>query len=197
MRRTHLTIAIVGLMTMTGAIALAQRGPGGPGGGPPDPEAIRERIAEMQQRMYDAMRERLEISEEEWEVIQPRVERVVDMRRQTASGGMGMGMFMFGGDDGPGRRGGPGGRGGRGRGGPGGGFNPFGGEPTEVDERLSDLREVVEQEEADAEALNEALGAVREARSKQEAEFEEAQASLRELLTLRQEAMLVGYGLLD
>lgn len=200
MTRTRLAMAMVCAMAMVGTAALtpalAQRGPGGQGGGGFDREAIQERMREAQERMREALLDQLNIEDaDERELVGERLETVVDLRRQ-AQQGQGMALMGIG-------RGGPGGaaaRGGRGQGGPQGargGFNPFGGEPTEVDEAQESLQEVLATDSPSDADLRDALQALREARARQEQQLDEAQESLRELLTLRQEALLVGVGLLD
>ena len=59
--------------------ALAQQqppGPGGPGGGPPD-------FAQMRQQMMDRLKEQMGATDDEWKAIQPLVEKVQQLQRQT------------------------------------------------------------------------------------------------------------------
>ncbi len=77
-------------------------------------------------------------------------------------------------------------------------FGPGDREPrTEVERRSSELREILRDEEADAEAIKAGLTALRAAKEKTRQELAAAQKNLRQLMTLRQEAMLVLNGLLD
>lgn len=156
-------------------------GPGGPGGGGPgrgnfDP-------ARMQQFMMDRYKEMLEVTnDDEWKAIQPRVQKVMEVRRDTM-GGMGRGFF------GRGPRGGdnaqPGDRGNQRRGG-------FGGTPSpEADA----LQKAIDSKASKAE-LKAALDKYVASRKAKQAEMEKAQASLRELLTPRQEAIATLNGLL-
>jgi hypothetical protein len=175
------------------------RGRGGPGGGNFDPESFRQRINER-------MKEVMGASDDEWMVIQPKVEKVMALQRQTA-GGRGMGM-LFG-------RGGPGG--GRGPGGPGGGGAPGGGDPnaqggggrrggggpfggqddnSPVAQASRDLQKAVESNASDDE-FKAKLAALRDARAKAKAELTAAQKELRELITVKQEAALVMMGMLE
>jgi Spy/CpxP family protein refolding chaperone len=176
------------------------RGPGGPGGGPGgpgggrgnfDPEQFRQRIAER-------MKEVLGANDEEWGVIQPKLEKVMTLQRQSA-GGRGMGMLFGGGRGGRGQGGG-GDRGDRGPGGdrgdrgPRGG--PFGDDDSAVSQRSRDLQQAVESN-ASSDELKAKLAALREARAKAREDLTKAQAELRELLTMKQEASLVMMGMLE
>jgi Spy/CpxP family protein refolding chaperone len=136
----------------------------------------------MQQRMAEMMRQRLGASEEEWQVLAPRVQKVMTLRQQAAVRG---GFGGFGG-----RRGGPGG--------PGRGDAQR--DPADmppVAAATENLRTLLEDESAEPADIKAALQALRDARSKAEQELAEAQTQLREVLSLRQEAALVTMGLLD
>ena len=161
------------------------RGPGGPGGpgGGGRPDRGNFDSARMQQFMLDRTKEMLEVtSDDEWKAIQPRVQKVMDLRRDSLSG-MGRGMF------GRGPRGGdnaqPGDQGQQRRGG-------FGGTPSpEADA----LQKAIDSKAAKAE-LKAALEKYVASRKVKQAEMEKAQAALRELLTPRQEAIATLNGLL-
>ena len=147
-------------------------GPGGPGGGMRgqwDPERMREMMA---QRFKAA----LACSDEEWEVIGPRVEKVVEIQFRARLGRGGFG--------GPGGPGGPGGRGGRG--------GMFQGSPE-----AQVLSEALESEDTPNEEIKAKLKAFRDAAKKREQELKKARDELREVLTLRQEARLVLMSILD
>ena len=176
-------------------------GQGGPGGGRGnfDPAQFRQRINER-------MKEFMGASDEEWMVIQPKLEKVMDLQRQTV-GGRGMGA-LFRGRGGPGGGGGPGGPGGggpggdpnggggrRGGGGPGG---PFGGPPDDSPVSIAsrELQKSVENN-ASADELKAKLATLREARAKAREDLTKAQNELRELLTMKQEAALVMMGMLE
>ena len=170
--------------------ALAQQGPGR---GNFDP-------AQMRQQMIERYRERLEITnDDEWKLIQTRIEKVSEARRAVGFGG-GMGMMGMmgrgnrpqgaanapqGGDaaqpaagDQTARRGNRGG---------------FGQDPSPEAEALQKAIEG----KASAEELKTKLAAFREARKAKEAALEKAQQELRPVLTVRQEAAAVLVGLLN
>ena len=205
-------LALMLVMTPTRALAQDQNqnqgqdgGRGGPGGGRGnfDPEAMRKMIS-------DRMRERVGASEEEWSVLGPKVERVMQLNMQAATGGGMGGLFGGRGRGGPGG-GGPGGdrnregergdrgdrggdRGDRGRGGPRGFFGVDENSPVFAARR--ELERAVEAN-ASADDLKAKMAALRDARAKVREETTKAQQELRELLTMKQEAALVTMGILE
>jgi len=159
-------------------------GQGGPGGGR-DPAAMQARMDQFRQQMSDRMRESFGATEDEWKVLQPKIEKVQTLSRQSRGGG-GMGM-MFGN-----RGGGPGGKDkGGNRGGP-----PSDRPQSEVDKKVEVLQKVLENKEAKAEEIKAALAGVLEARAAAKKELEVAQKELREVLTVRQEGQCVVMGIL-
>lgn len=151
-------------------------GPGGPGGfGGFDPAQWRERMNKM-------MQEQLGATDDEWKVLSPKIEKVQTAQRDSFGG---FGMF--------GRRGGPGGPPG-GPGGPGGAGNQ---QPSKLAQAQTDLRTLLEKKDAGAQEISSKLTAYREAREKSRAEVQAAQKSLKELVTQRQEAVLVLMGVLE
>ena len=167
--------------------ALAQNNGGGNGGGGGggrrgggnfDP-------AQMRQNMLDRVKETLEVTkDDEWQALQPRVEKVIDSRMATM-GGMGRGMF------GGGRRGGNGGGGGQ----PGdntqGGAQPqqrrgmFGQTPMPEAEAL---QKAIDSKASNAE-MKAAMNKYSEALKSKQDQLKAAQEDLRKLLTPRQEAI--------
>lgn len=149
-----------------------QRGQGGPGGGNFDP-------AQMQQRMMDRYKEQLEITDDgEWKALQPLVQKVMEARMASFSG---RGMFgrgqRPGGDtnnqDNNNRRG---------------GF----GQPSPEAEAL---QKAIDSKASSAE-LKAAMAKYVDSRKAKQAELEAAQAALRKVLTVRQEAIATASGLL-
>jgi hypothetical protein len=147
-----------------------------PGGGPGrnfDP-------AQFQQRMMERIKENLEITDDaEWKAIEPLVQKVMDARRDSF-GGMGRGM-MFG--RGP-RGGDNANQGGRAR--------MFGGTPVPEAEAL---QKAIDGKASNAE-MKAAIAKYAEARKAKQAELEKAQADLRKVLSVRQEALAMLNGLL-
>jgi hypothetical protein len=152
--------------------------PGAPGGR--DPAQMQQRMEQFRQQMSDRQKQAFGATDEEWKVLQPKIEKVQTLARQSR-GGM---SFM----------------GGRGRGGPGG--NDRGGPPSdhpqsEVEKKAEALRKILENKEAKAEEIKAALTGLREARATAKKELEVAQKELREVLTVRQEAQCVAMGILE
>jgi Spy/CpxP family protein refolding chaperone len=135
---------------------------------------------EFRQRMMERFKEQMGASDDEWKVLQPKLEKVMEAQRDARAGGGG----MFGG------RGGFGGR--RGQDGGGGGDQP----QSPVAKASADLRKVVEAN-SPPEEIAKNLTALREARKQARAALETAQKDLQGVVTPKQEAMLVMVGMLE
>ncbi len=118
-------------------------GPGGPGGGPRgrgfNPQA-----------MMDFYKQQLGASDDEFAAIQPKIQTVMQLQRDTNAG---RGRGFFGGG-----RGGP-------RGG-GGGFGPPSTQPSPVQDALQDLRTTLDDQSATPDAIKAKLDVLRQARTK-------------------------------
>ena len=137
---------------------------------------------DMQARMLAAVRERLEVTDdEEWKVISERIAKVSELRRSTGGGFGGM----------MGGRGGPPGGGDRSSGKGGDRTSGRGGNSPE----LAALAAAVRDKLPDAE-IKSRLERLREKRREGEAALAKAQEELRAVLTIRQEAVAVMFGLL-
>lgn len=134
---------------------------------------------QMRQRMMERLQERLGADDEEWTVIGPRLEKVMELSRELRGPGM---MALFG----RGRR--PGGRG------PGAEDE---GERSPVVEAAQGLQSALEDSSADASTVKERLTEYQAAREKVRQQLTKAEQKLREVLTVRQEARLVLMGTLE
>ncbi|MEQ2007143.1 MAG: hypothetical protein ABMA26_10115 [Limisphaerales bacterium] len=147
---------------------------------------------EMRARMAERMRELLDVkNDDEWKLINARLEKVQETQREVRalSGNLGL-LFTRSGD-----QGGGGDKGGtRTRGTPGGGGGPggFGGTPNPDAEALSKAVTA----KAPSEEMKQRLARVREARKVAEGKYDKSADDLRQVLTVRQEAVLVAVGLL-
>jgi hypothetical protein len=172
---------IAGVLCLSSGKALAQANPG-QGNFNFDP-------AQIQKMMMDNYRDQLEVKDDaEWKLIEERVQKVMDARREIGFGGGGMAMF-----GGMRRRGGDNAAPGGGQ--PGGGRrgqNPFAAAPSPEEEAL---QKAIEGKATNAE-LKVALAKYVEARKQKQATLEKAQAELRKLLSVRQEAIASISGLL-
>jgi hypothetical protein len=171
---------VIGGLSIAQPPAGGQGGPGGPGG-QFDP-------AQMRQRMMERMKEQLGADDAAWKALEPRLTKVMDLNRQAQGMGRG-GMFgMMGGMRGQ--------RGGNDAGGQGNRRGPQQ-DPatmTPVDKAAEQLRTTLENQSASLEEIKKNLTAYREAREKARQELAVAQAELKKILTVRQEAQLVMMG---
>ncbi len=140
--------------------------------------------AQMRAQMLERIREQFDVkNDDEWKLISARISTVMDIRRET--GGFGGG-FGFRGPRPSGDTAGGGDTGGsRTRGG-------FGGTPNPDVEALQKAIEV----KAPNDEIKAKLARVRESRKSAEAKLDKAQDDLRAVLTVRQEAQAVLFGLL-
>jgi Spy/CpxP family protein refolding chaperone len=189
--------AFVATFLCTAALAVstfaqAPAGQGNPPGGNPPGQGGR---ADFRQRMMDRLKESLAASDDEWKAIEPRLTVVMDAQRATSNRGGGFG--------------GPGG--GRTRGNRGGGAPdaaapgaapaatpaPTDRPPTAVETAAKALQTTLDNKSATPDDIKAKLTALRDAKTQAKATLTKAQDDLRELLTARQEAVLVGFGMLE
>ena len=134
--------------------------------------------AQMRERMMERYKEQLEVTDDsEWKAIQPLIQGVMDARMASMSG-MGRGMF------GPRRTSDNGDQAMR--------RGPFGQPPSAEAEAL---QKAIDAKASNAE-LKAAIAKFAEYRKAKQAELEKAQAELRKVLTVRQEAIATADGLL-
>ncbi len=152
-----------------------QRGPGQGGRRDGQGRGGFDRAA-MQERMMEMMKDRLGTTDEEWTVIKPRLSEVMEL---SQSGARGM-MRMFG----------------RGRGGR---RQEQSAEPLTdpVEIAADDLQKTLDKEAPSAAEIKAKLDALRGAKEKNKQKLVAAQQKLREVLSLKQEAMLVMMGTLE
>jgi DNA repair exonuclease SbcCD ATPase subunit len=140
----------------------------------PDPEQIQKILEGVRKQLQTRLKEALGATDEEWQVLGPKIEKVQKLMLQSGDGGMAMARLGMG------------------------GVNTGGGtEQTEVQKKLQALQELRKNKDASTEDIRAALKDYRDAKAKAKAELEKARAELRELLTVKQEAQLVLMGLLE
>ena len=177
----NLLIAVLLVFVFTGQVWSQPAGKG--------PDRRPSRDPDQRRQMFTGnLRKTLDFSEEEWQIIEPRLQKVVTL--SAKSSGMG------------GRKGGPMGQvrsGGKGKDDTGNqtGQSRSPREQTAMGSLLEDLNTVLKSEDATPSQIEEKLAAVRVAREESKIDLAKAQAELRELLTLRQEALLVMMGILN
>ena len=182
MKKLNRTLALAGVVLAlglgSGNVAAQQR----QGWRGMDPQQIQQQI---QQRVMEFLRDKLVVTNDaEWGVIEVRLTNVIQFKMQTMlGGGTGLMGMRFGGNDG---------------GTDGGGLGQFvrgllGFEPMPEAEALQKAID----DHASPVELKKSLAKYVEGRKRKQAELGKAQANLREVLTLHQEATLVLVGILD
>ena len=179
-RKGVLSLVLGCVLAVFGGRAVAQeqptRPPAGPGAGRQrqqfDPE-------QMRQRALQRLQATLDVSDDEWQLLQPRIEEVMRLSfEQTGRSGV---RTMAGG---------------RGRGG--GAAGSFAGRnPGPAAQSAQELATVLRDDSAKPADIKAKLTAYRAAREASREELARAREALRELVTQRQEALLVLMGLLD
>ena len=130
---------------------------------------------DFMQRMNDRMKEALKVTDEEWTVLKPLIEKVQTAQREAGAGR---------------------GFGGRGPGGPGGGDNNTPDTRPGAAESAA-LRTALESDSTSADDMKAKLAAVRAVRKKGAADLAVAREELKKVVTVRQEAVLVSMGMLE
>jgi hypothetical protein len=188
-RMTVMGLAAAVLVTVLGTgLVFAQEGERDRGdrrGPPRDPEEMRRRFEEFRQRMSDRMREQLGATEDEWKILQPRMEKVQQLQRQSR-GGFGMMRGRFGRDRGRDRGGDDRRREGEQE-----------RERSDVEQKTEALRSLLEDENSSSSSIKAALEALRQARAKSQQELATARKELRQVCSMKQEAQFVLMGILD
>lgn len=182
---------VLGLAVLVCAVFIGQAlsqetAPGGGRGGRGargnnDPNQARDRMEQFRQQAADRMKEALGVTDEQWKALQPKIEKVQTLARETRGGGMMMGRMM-------------GGRGGAGAQPPAANTDR---PQSDVEKKMADLQKLLQDKESKAEDIKTALAAYRDAVTKAKTELEKARKELRELLSVRQEAQLVLVGVLE
>lgn len=154
-----------------------------------DREEMRQRLEEMRQRQQDRLRQSLGLSEEEFEVVQPMMEQVQGYMRDRQVAAMGRDVrdrqvAVMGRDmraafvRGPAQE-------------------SLSEQGQALRTATQELHEAIAEDATSPEQLEEKLETLRSARSELDAALQRAREELREVLTLRQEAVLVSQGMLD
>jgi hypothetical protein len=190
MQKRTCGLAALGLSLLVAGGALAQTQPGngqdpnqqgqGQNGGRQRGGRGNFDPTQMRQQFLDRIKTELGATDEEWTALAPRLAKVMDVQRETRTRG---GFGGFGG-----RRGGD-------------NNTPGGSASTQpqsaVAKASSDLRTAIENKDTPPAELASKLAALRDAREKAKSDLVGAQKELKELLTQRQEAILVNMGMLD
>ncbi|MDP9175037.1 MAG: hypothetical protein M3O30_14415 [Planctomycetota bacterium] len=171
------------LVSLIAAPVLAQNngGNGGGGGfggqnGPPDPQQIQQFVAQMRQRVMDNIKTQLGSSDDEFAVLQPKIQKVLDEMQTSGAQALQRRAFSRG--------------------------SRFAGlfnsqEANPVTEAADDLRKTLDDTASSPDAIRSKMDTLREAKAKARQDLTAAREDLKNVLTIRQEAVLVGMGLLE
>ena len=195
MKRYRIALAAVVVVGLAGGLFVGQVLSQEAGAGRSGQPAARQRRFDperMRQMYMERIKETLGATDEEWKVLGPKVEKVQGLSSELG-GGMRMRMLRRS-RTGERTRAPQGERPERPAGERGGEAER---ELTDVEKAVEKLRTTLDDKDADAGQVKDALKSLREAREKVKQELAKAQAELRELLTARQEAELVLMALLD
>ncbi len=195
-KTSGVVVALVLMALVWGGMALAQRA-GGPQGRGGEGQQRGGRQSErggfdrdrMRQMMMQRMQEMLGATDEEWTVIGPRLEKVMELSREARGGFRGR---MFGGTR---RR--PGGDEGRDDDRRRPGQENEEEDQTAVEKAAEALQQTLSEEGAAPATVKARLTEYRRAREQARQALAKAQAELRSVLTMRQEAQLVLMGQID
>ncbi len=121
-----------------------------------------EMLRLQHQRAFEALKSQLQLSDQEWAAVKPRLQAVYDLVRPLSHL--------------PGESAAP---------------------KTEVEQKSRELREVLRDDKADMGQIKAKLAAYRAAKAKANQELAAARQNLRQIMNVRQEAVLVLNGLLD
>jgi hypothetical protein len=147
-----------------------QRGRGGPPGrGNFDPNQFRD-------QMFNRIRDQLAVSDDEWKVLAPKVDHAYTAQREARTSGRTSSFSTRDRGNDPNRAPDP--------------------NQTALSKAIADLQAAVN-DKAPTEELTRRVGIIRELRDKARAEYTAAQKDLKELITSRQEAILVSTGILE
>ena len=176
-------------------------------GVPPDPNQLRSLVGDIRKQVENRQQKRLqdllEASDDEWKILEPKIEKVRELSRlanDVTPAGMAMMGGMFAGFGGPGGPGAPD----AGPGGPGGFrvgmFAPLAdanAQTSDVEKKAEALKTQLDVETPNPVDVASALKAYRASRTKARDDLVKAEKELRGLLTLRQEAQLVAMDILE
>jgi len=178
MMKINQSLVVAGIAAVLSLGAVDSNAQDRPGRGNFDPA----RAQEFRQRRMDDLKEQLEVKDDaEWKALEPLIQKVMDTQQQMFADRIRGAFRGFRNRD----NNGGGDNGGRPRGG-------FGGEPSPEAEALQKAID----SKASSSELKAALAKLQESRKTKQADLEKAQADLRKVLSLRQEAILTSSGLL-
>ena len=136
-------------------------------------QGMRPERANFQDRQLERTKRELGVTDEEWTAIEPKVKKVMELSSEVNTRGMAMMSRMRPGQGGDEAK------------------------ESELQKASTQLREVLQKEDSAPEDITAKLTAYRAAKKAAEKELAVAQAELKKVLNIRQEAKLVMMGTLD
>lgn len=170
-------VSVIGACWLTQALSQQRRQEGQTGDQARTDRA--GRMEQFRQRMQERMREQLGANEQEWKVLQPRIDKVQQLQRDSRGGFRGR---M--------------GRGGR-RGGEAQPAAATERQLSDVQKKTEALRSLLDDEAAGAGAIKAAMDALRKARAQAQKDLAAARKELQGVVSVRQEGRLVLMGILE
>ena len=140
-----------------------------------DQDLVDKMQTTMQRVTVGTLKERLGASDDDWKIIQPKLQKVVALRGATGQGGGAGGFGMMGIMGGAAQ-------------------SPA---ATDVSKAMRELRNALKDEKAKTEEIGAKLQAWRDARERAKSELTKAQADLIGILTARQEGVLLTMGFIQ
>jgi len=153
--------------------------------------------AQFRQQMQDRMREAMGATPDEWALLQPKIEKIQQLQRAASAGRGGMALLYGNRNNTADPNAAAGGRGGRGNRGQGANGTTGNDPPSPVATKAQELQTTLQNKDTPPDELKQKLSELRQARTKAKADLGKAQEELREIVTVRQESVLVTIGILE
>jgi len=135
--------------------------------------------AQFRQQYMDRIKQAMGASDEDWAAIQPKLQKVMDAQRDSRGGYRGGFSRRRGSDQSSTQP------------------QSTDQQQSEVSKAAAELRAALDKKDTPAGEIDAKLKALRDAKEKAKAQTAQAQKELKEILTHRQEAVLVNMGMLD
>ena len=139
----------------------------------PSPEQMQKIVGDLTKLVQGRMKETLGATDEEWQVLEPKLTKVQNLMLQDGGARPMLSRLGLGGNGGEGK------------------------EPSELQKKSQAVQDLLKNKDAAASDIKSALQDYRDARAKARTELAQAQKELKDVLSLRQEAILVRLGVLE
>jgi hypothetical protein len=140
-----------------------------------DPEQMKKMMEDFRKQAETRLKESLGATDDEWKVLQLKIEKVTNLSSQLRAGTGMRGVVVMGAW----------------------GAGPGPDQQSDLAKKAEALRNILKNKDAKIEDIQAALKDYREAKAKVKEDLEKAQKELKEILTVKQEAVLVSAGMLE